>query len=89
MQRFMVAYRVPDAGQLSAMELVAVAAQWQRVLDEMGPGITLELTCVTEDRIYAVYLAGDVQLIHEHARLAGLPASEVRIVRAYTNPAEP
>jgi cell division inhibitor SulA len=41
---------------------------------------------VTEDRIYCVYLAPDEEMVREHARRGGFPASRVSRVSRKISP---
>jgi Nickel responsive protein SCO4226-like len=41
---------------------------------------------VTDDNIYCLYLAGNTETIHEHARRGGFPADHVALVQALTDP---
>ncbi len=47
-----------------------------------GAGVRWVQSCVTGDKIYCVYIAADEQLVREHARLSGIPATKIsRIVQ--------
>jgi hypothetical protein len=86
MPRFIVEQHLPDAGRLSAVELNAIAQQSGSVLRGLGPEIQWVFSCVTEDRIYSLFYARDEAIIREHARLGGLPAHRIAIVRAMIDP---
>jgi hypothetical protein len=86
MPRFIVEQHVPAAGRLSPAELKAIAQQSGGVLRRLGPDIQWVLSYVTDDKIYSLFYARDEALIYEHARLGGLPAQQVTLVRAVIDP---
>lgn len=53
---------------------------------ELGSGIQWEHTYLTADRLYCIYLAESEQLVREHARRAGLPATRVVEVKQVIDP---
>jgi hypothetical protein len=41
---------------------------------------------VTNDKIYCIYVAPNEEMIREHARLSGFPASRISEVRSVIDP---
>jgi len=52
----------------------------------MGPQIQWVESYLTDDKIYCVYIAPNEELVREHARQGGFPASRVSLVRAIIDP---
>jgi hypothetical protein len=86
MPKFVIEREIPGAGKLSAQELQAISQRSCGVLLNMGPQIQWVHSYVTDDKIYCVYLAPNEELVREHARLGGFPASKVSFVRAVIDP---
>jgi len=86
MPRFVIERDVPGAGHLSTVELRAISKQSVGVVEAIGHGLTWVQTFVTDDKMYCVYDAPSVELIHEHARCMGIPANFVAEVRVVIDP---
>ena len=86
MPKFLIERRIPGAGQLTPAELRAIARKSNEVLQALGPDIQWVQSYVTDDRIFCVYIAPDVNLILEHACCGGFPANEISQVRALIDP---
>jgi predicted Rdx family selenoprotein len=56
------------------------------VLKKLGPQIQWVESFVTDDKVYCVYIAPDEELVKEHARQGGFPASKVSEVRRMIDP---
>ena len=52
----------------------------------MGPKIQWIQSCVTDDKIYCVYIAPDEETVREHATKGGFPANRVSRLRAMIDP---
>ncbi|MDX1415065.1 MAG: DUF4242 domain-containing protein [Candidatus Promineifilaceae bacterium] len=87
MPRYLVERFVPGAGDLTAVELEAIAQQSSRVQQEMGAEIQWIHSTFTGDRMICLYIAEDEADIREHARLSGLPAERICRVSAVIGPA--
>jgi hypothetical protein len=82
MDRYVIERDLPGVGGLTPEQVRAAAQTSNIALSEIGSGIQWVESHITEDRIYCVYLAESAELVREHARLAGLPATEVsRVIR--------
>ena len=82
MNRYVIERDLPGVGSLSTDQIRSAAQSSNIALSEVGPGIQWVQSHVTEDRIYCVYLAESAEIVREHARLAGLPATAVsKVVR--------
>ncbi|HEY8077276.1 MAG TPA: DUF4242 domain-containing protein [Labilithrix sp.] len=87
MPKYVIERVIPGAGQLSPAELQAVSKQSVAILKELGRGVTWLQSYVTDDKIYCIYESPNEELIHEHARCLGIPATVVAEIRATTSPA--
>jgi hypothetical protein len=86
MPKYLIERELPGAGQLSSAELRAVSRKSCEVLQALGPDIQWVQSYVTEDKIYCVYIAPDMDIIREHARCGGFPANAISEVRAMIDP---
>jgi predicted Rdx family selenoprotein len=86
MPKYVIERELPGAGQLSTSELQAISRKSCEVLQALGPDIQWVQSYVTDDKIYCVYIAPDADIIREHARCGGFPASSVSEVRAVIDP---
>lgn len=88
MPQFVIEREVPGAGSISEEQLRELSLQSLQALKDIGPQIQWLHSYVTEDKVYCVYLAPDVETIREHGRRIGLPVNRVEAVRRLINPAE-
>ena len=86
MQKYVIERDVPGAGALSEAELRQMSLRSIAALGELGLKIQWIHSYVTDNKVYCVYLAPDEELIREHARRAGLPASRIAAVRKLIDP---
>jgi hypothetical protein len=86
MPKYVIEREIPDAGKLSAQELQAISQTSCGVLNQMGPRIQWVQSYVTDDKVYCVYIARDVETVLEHARQGGFPANKVSEVKNIIDP---
>jgi hypothetical protein len=86
MPRFLIERDLPGAGRLSPGELQGISQKSCGVLHELGPQIQWVQSYVTDDKIYCVYIAPSADLVREHARRGGFPATVVAEIRAGIDP---
>ena|SRR5687767_13577680 len=86
MPRFLIERDLPGAGRLSPGELQDISQKSCGVLHELGPQIQWVQSYVTDDKIYCVYIAPNADLVREHARRGGFPATVVSEIRAGIDP---
>jgi hypothetical protein len=82
MPKYVIERDIPGAGTLTSDQLQGIAEKSCGVLQALGPDITWVTSYVTADRIYCVYIAPDEELLREHARRGGFPASRISRVSA-------
>ena len=86
MAKYVIEREIPGAGQLSATELQTISKQSIGIIKELGGGLTWLQSFVVADKIYCIYESPNVDLIHEHARCMGIPASFVAEIRSVIDP---
>ena len=86
MPKYVIERDIPGAGKLSAEEWKAIAQKSCAVLNHLGPRIQWVQSYVTEDKIYCVYIAPNVEMVREHARQGGFPANRISEVKSLIDP---
>jgi cell division inhibitor SulA len=86
MPKFVIERDLPGAGALSAEQLQGISQKSCGVLRTLGSQIQWLHSYVTGDRIYCVYIAPDEDMVREHARQGGFPATRVSEVKAIIDP---
>ncbi len=77
---------MPGLGKLTPAELKGASQKSCAVLRNLGPQITWVQSYVTGDKMYCVYLAPNVELVREHAKEGGFPATAVNEVTTIISP---
>ncbi|HUB02114.1 MAG TPA: DUF4242 domain-containing protein [Terriglobales bacterium] len=86
MPKYVIEREIPNAGKLSAQELMGVSQKSCSVLRNLGPEIQWLESFVTDDKIYCIYIAPNEEMIREHARQGGFPANRISQVRSIIGP---
>ena len=86
MPEFVIEREIPGLGQLTEEQIRDISVRSLEVLKDIGPQIQWLHSYVTDDRLYCIYLAPDEDVIREHARQLGVPASRVSAVRRLIDP---
>ena len=86
MPKYVIEREVPGAGKMNAEQLKALSQASCTVLGKMGPRIQWVQSYVTADKIYCIYNAPNEEMVREHARLGGFPASVVSQVSTIIDP---
>ena len=86
MPKYVIERELPGAGKLSRDQLHAISQKSCGVLNTLGPQIQWIQSYVTDDKIYCVYLAPNVEMVMEHAKQGGFPANKVSEVRTIIDP---
>ena len=86
MPKYVIERDLPGAGRLTPADMRGIAAKSCSVLRDLGPKIQWLHSYVTADRIYCLYEAPDEQLLREHARRGGFPATRIAAVTAGLDP---
>jgi len=86
MPKFVIEREIPNAGKLSGGELQAISQKSCSILRNLGPEIQWVESFVTDDKVYCIYNAPNEQIIREHAKQGGFPASRISAVRSVIGP---
>ena len=86
MPRYLIELPISQAGDLTAVELRAISEQSNEVLRNLGSDIQWVSSFITDDKIYATYIARDEELVREHARQCGFPVDHLMVVRGIIDP---
>jgi hypothetical protein len=87
MHTYVIERNIPGAGQFSPEKLKAISETSCTVLKEMGPKIQWIHSYVTDDKIFCIYKAENMELIKEHAKRGGFPANAIYEVSTVISPA--
>jgi hypothetical protein len=86
LRRFLIERALPGIGAADREALRAASAKSNSVLAELAPKIQWEHSYVAGDKTVCVYLAENEEIIHEHARRSGFPATKVTEVKRMIDP---
>ena len=86
MQRYIIEREIPSIGQASPDDLRAAADKSNGVLADLGPEVQWVESYVTADKTFCVYLAASEEIIREHARRSGFPATRITAVCTTIDP---
>jgi len=86
MPKYVIEREIPGAGKLTPGELKAISQKSCGVLRQMGPQIQWVESFVTDDKIYCVYLAPNVETVRQHAEQGGFPANRISEVKRMIDP---
>jgi hypothetical protein len=86
MPKFVIERDLPGAGDLSGAELQGISQKSNQVICDLGPEIRWLQSYVTDDKIYCIYVAPDEDILFEHARCGGFPATKVSRVTSVIDP---
>jgi hypothetical protein len=86
MPKYLIEREIPNAGKLSAKELQGISQKSCGVLQEMGPRIQWVESFVTDDKVYCVYIAPNVEAVREHAQKGGFPANRISEIKSMIDP---
>jgi len=87
MKTYVIERNIPGAGQFSAQKLKSISQTSCTVLKEMGPEIQWIRSYVTDDKIFCIYKAENIELVKEHAKRGGFPANAIYEVATVISPA--
>jgi hypothetical protein len=87
LKTYVIERNIPGAGQFTAEKLKSISETSCTVLKEMGPGIQWIHSYVTDNKIFCVYKAENIEMIKEHAKRGGFPVNAVYEVSTVISPA--
>ena len=86
MKRYVIEREIPGVGGLDRDQLRGAAATSNEALAKLGPKVQWLESFVAADKTFCIYLAEDEEVIREHARLSGFPASKITEVVGAIDP---
>jgi hypothetical protein len=86
LRKFIIERDIPDVGSLEREQLRGAAAKSNEVLRQLGPDIQWLESFVAANKTFCVYLAKDEDVIREHAKISGFPATKITEVRKMIDP---
>ena len=86
MPKYVIEREIPGAGQLSERDLKAISMKSTPSLSAARAVAQWLHSYVTGDKIYCVYIAPNEEMVREHAKQGGFPATRVSAVAAIIDP---
>jgi len=86
MRRFVIERTMPGVGRLTHEQLQAHAQKTNEVVDALAGRAQWLHSYVTDDKLYCVYLADDLETTAEHAFSGGFAYDAAHEVRAVIDP---
>jgi hypothetical protein len=80
MKRFLIEREIPGASELTETQLAEIAKKSNAVAASLGVPYRWITSYVAGDKIYCVHEAEEEDVIREHARRGGFPATNVAVV---------
>lgn len=86
MKKFVIERDIPAVGSLEREQIRAAAQKSNDVLKDLGTGIQWVQSYVTADKLFCIYVARDEQIVRDHARISGFPATRIYEVKRVIDP---
>lgn len=87
MKTYVIEREIPGAGQLNGADLKSISQKSCGVIKDLGPGIEWVHSYVTDNKIYCIYRAENIEILKEHAAKGGFPINSVSPVSNVISPA--
>ena len=87
MHMYVIERDITGLGQFTPEKLKSVSQASCAVLNQMGSKIQWDHSYVTEDKMFCVYRAENIELVKEHAQKGGFPANHIYEVTTVISPA--
>jgi Nickel responsive protein SCO4226-like len=86
MPKYVIERDIPNVGDVTPEQVIAISQKSCSVLNNLGPQIQWLHSYVTQDKIYCVYIAPNEDMVREHAKQGGFPANRVSEVKLVIDP---
>lgn len=86
MPKYVIEREMPGLGKMTSGQLRVASQTSCGVLSNLGPQIQWVHSYITADKMYCVYNAPNEEMIREHAKQGGFPASSVSKVSVIIDP---
>lgn len=83
---FIVERKLPGAGNMNDEELQAISRTSVAVIEVLGKPYKWIESFVTEDSIYCIHEAENVEAIREHAKCGDFPVNKIEEIKAVIDP---
>lgn len=83
---YLIERHIPGVEMLTPEQYAEVAAKSNAVLDQLGAGIRWVSSLIAKDTTFCHYQAQDEEIIREHARISGFPATKISLVSNILSP---
>jgi len=80
MKRFIIEREIPGASELTEAQLAEISKTSNAAVASLGVPYNWITSYVAGDKVYCVHEADDAEVILEHARRGGFPATLVSVV---------
>ncbi|HVN02707.1 MAG TPA: DUF4242 domain-containing protein [Caulobacteraceae bacterium] len=87
LKKYLIEREIPGVDKLTAEQRKAAAATSNAALAQLGDRVKWVESFLVTDKTFCVYLAEDEDVIREHARLSGFPATRITEIAAGLSPA--
>jgi hypothetical protein len=86
MKDYLIERHIPGVELMNADELKQAAAKSNAVLENLGPGIRWVNSMIVKDHTFCHYQAENEEIIQEHARISGFPATKISEIAGGLSP---
>jgi hypothetical protein len=86
LKRFVIERDIPGVGHMTGPQLKGAAETSNGALAKLGPKVQWVTSYVAENKTFCIYLAEDKNVIEEHAKLSGFPATKITEVETVIDP---
>ena len=86
MKTYVIERDIPGVGRMTRDELKGAANTSNNALAQLEPKVKWEHSYVTADKTFCIYSAENEDVIREHARISGFPASKITEVSGVIDP---
>jgi hypothetical protein len=86
MKRYVIERDIPGVEGLDRQKLKAAAGTSNQALAQLAPRVQWVQSFVAADKTFCIYLAEDEDVIREHARISGFPASRITEIARVIDP---
>ena len=86
MRKFLIERDIPAVSEMDSRALAEAAQTSNDALAKLSPRVQWQHSYVTEKGTFCVYLAEDEEVIREHSRLSGFPATRITEIRTVIDP---
>jgi Protein of unknown function (DUF4242) len=87
MHTYVIERDIPGAGKFTPEQFKAISEKSCGVIKEIGSSIYWDHSYVTENKIFCIYKAENIDIVKEHATKGGFPANAIYEVETIISPA--